>query len=83
MKLKDISVSRFHASIALSEKKELLIIDNQSKFGTLILMRTALKVFNENPIHLQSGRAHFKFKIKWYSAETFPLSLCCQYCLFL
>lgn len=36
IRVSDISVSRFHAIIVKTEQNELVIKDNNSKFGTLI-----------------------------------------------
>jgi pSer/pThr/pTyr-binding forkhead associated (FHA) protein len=36
IRVSDISVSRFHATIAKTENNELVIKDNNSKFGTLV-----------------------------------------------
>jgi pSer/pThr/pTyr-binding forkhead associated (FHA) protein len=36
IRVTDISVSRFHAKINMSENGEFFVEDNRSKFGTLI-----------------------------------------------
>ena len=41
MRVPDISVSRYHANIEF-KNNNFYLIDNQSKFGTLILMRKPL-----------------------------------------
>lgn len=45
IRITDISVSRFHASIKYN-KGDFYIEDNNSKFGTLVLMKNAIKLNN-------------------------------------
>ena len=48
-KISDISVSRLHATFTRGEDKELYIQDNNSKFGTLVKLRSPLILnFTEN-----------------------------------
>ena len=62
--LSDVSVSRIHCLISV-EGKNVFIRDNDSKFGTLILMQTeCLKLAENLPLYIQVGRTFFKFSIK-------------------
>ncbi len=46
VRVTDISVSRFHASIKKSPNGLFYIEDNNSKFGTLLLVRIPMKISN-------------------------------------
>lgn len=69
LKINDISVSRIHAAIKINKGKA-YILDNSSKFGTLVLKKSDT-VFDENlnNISLQNGRTIMKFTIKrpWFT----------------
>ena len=72
--LSDISVSRFHCSITL-EKNKLYLVDNESKFGTLVLIQNnSIKLNNGIPLNIQIGRTFCHFKIK----KNFKLFTCCN-----
>ena len=62
--LSDVSVSRIHSLITV-EGKNIYIRDNNSKFGTLILMQAEkLKMTEDLPLHIQVGRTYFNFVLK-------------------
>lgn len=62
MRVSDISVSRIHAHIKF-QNNEFLIFDNDSKFGTLILLNENYKVkFDKAAV--QVGRTVFTFVLK-------------------
>ena len=62
MRVSDISVSRIHAHIKFQDSK-FLIFDNDSKFGTLILLNENYKVkFDKAAV--QVGRTVFTFVLK-------------------
>lgn len=73
--LNDISVSRLHCFLNINKgTKKIMISDNNSKFGTLILVQTKdIKLSPELMLHLQIGRSYLKIQSKK------PLSLfgCC------
>ena len=72
--LSDISVSRIHC-VMVVEKKSVFLEDNDSKFGTLILVQTPVIKLDENlPLFLQIGRTFMSFKIK----KPFKLFNCCN-----
>jgi len=69
----DISVSRIH-SILTIENKSIYLEDNNSKFGTLILVQTpTIKLANNLPLYIQVGRTFFDCRIK----KSFNLFSCC------
>ena len=69
----DISVSRIH-SILTIENKNIYLEDNNSKFGTLILVQTpTIKLVNNLPLYIQVGRTFFDCRIK----KSFNLFSCC------
>ena len=62
VRIKDISVSRFHSKLKFNLKeKTLLIKDLISKFGTLILVKSPFEI--KEPIQLQIGRTYIKVSI--------------------
>ena len=62
--LSDISVSRIHCVIS-TENKNVYIEDNNSKFGTLILIQSSSIQMVENlPLYFQVGRTFFSCRYK-------------------
>ena len=59
VRINDISVSRTHALLTLSNNK-IFIKDLKSKFGTLILVQDDLEM-SEKPLYLQIGRTCGEF----------------------
>ena len=64
IRVSDISVSRFHATIAKTENNELVIKDNNSKFGTLVWLQHPLLLSEFDSIHLQAGRTLLEIQTK-------------------
>jgi hypothetical protein len=64
--LHDISVSRLHCIININKKmKKINITDNNSKFGTLILVQTKNIVLSlDLKLHIQIGRSYMEFLLK-------------------
>ena len=61
--INDISVSRYHSKIKYNKKnKTLLIKDLQSKFGTLVLIKSPFEIIE--PIQFQIGRTYFKASLE-------------------
>jgi len=56
--IRDLSVSRYHASIKFQDNK-FLLSDNNSRYGTLIHLKQSMKIENE-PIVIQINRTQFK-----------------------
>lgn len=62
--LSDISVSRVHCFMVV-EKKKVFLEDNDSKFGTLLLIQTPnLKIMEGLTLNIQVGRTYIECKIK-------------------
>ena len=62
--LSDVSVSRIHCFLSI-EGKNVYLRDNNSKFGTLILVQSPTINMTENlPLCLQVGRTFFHFNIR-------------------
>ena len=71
--INDISVSRVH-SLLIIENKKIFLVDNNSKFATLILVQNpVLKLIEDLPLHIQIGRTYLECKIK----RNFSLFFCC------
>ena len=71
--LSDISVSRVH-SILTIENKNMYLEDNNSKFGTLILVQCPILNITENlPLFIQIGRTFLNCKIQ----KSFSIFSCC------
>ena len=72
--LSDISVSRVHCFMIV-ERNHVFIEDNDSKFGTLILVQTPNIKLSENlPLFIQVGRTFFNCKLE----KPFKLFSCCE-----
>ena len=62
--LSDISVSRIHCVIS-TENKNVFIEDNNSKFGTLILIQSpSIQMVENLPLYFQVGRTFFNCRYK-------------------
>ena len=62
--LNDISVSRFHCFFII-ENKNIFLEDNNSKFGTLVLIQSpTIKLIESLPLIIQIGRTYFSCQIK-------------------
>ena len=71
--LSDISVSRVHSIITIYNQN-IFIEDNNSKFGTLVLVQTPKLALGENlPLYIQVGRTFLECRIN----ETFSFFSCC------
>ena len=71
--LGDISVSRVHAILSIANKT-VFLEDNNSKFGTLCLVKNqVLKLIEDLPLQIQIGRTYLNCKIK----RSFSIFSCC------
>jgi hypothetical protein len=59
VRVTDISVSRLHAYLAKSVQGYYYLVDNDSKFGTLALVKTPLQIKANSSTVLQIGRTLF------------------------
>ena len=66
MRFTDISVSRLHAFLHVSESGKLYISDNNSRFGTLISDASADMVLRpgDAPVTIQAGRTIIRLSVK-------------------
>jgi pSer/pThr/pTyr-binding forkhead associated (FHA) protein len=56
VRITDISVSRFHALIKKSLRGDYILEDNNSKFGTLVMIRRPFILNKEGTNYIQLGR---------------------------
>jgi len=74
--LNDISVSRNHALIKLDQSNNLILEDNNSKFGTLILIQAKeIEILKGKTLTIQTGTNYFSFKLELPKKSIFS---CCQ-----
>jgi hypothetical protein len=74
--LSDASISRLHC-LFIMEGKNIYIEDNNSKFGTLILIQSpTIKIAENLPLHIQIGRTYLRFlcTTKWNLFECCGIS---------
>jgi hypothetical protein len=65
IRVTDISVSRFHALIKKEKDGSFTLEDNNSKFGTLVLMQSPrLNILENQTLPVQIGRSYFTFDVK-------------------
>jgi hypothetical protein len=65
IRLSDISVSRFHGFITRDKNGKFVLKDNDSKFGTLILMQhPKMPILTNNTLLIQTGRMIASFSVK-------------------
>ena len=63
LSIPELSVSRYHCCIHIQDKK-LILEDNNSKFGSLILLQNPnLLLIDNHPLKLQKNRTHIKIKL--------------------
>ena len=67
LRISDISVSRVHALLRYQNGK-FLIFDNESKFGTLILLNQDYRIKNDKAA-IQIGRTVFTFVMKYIRSQ--------------
>ena len=74
--LNDISVSRNHALIKLDQSNNLILEDNNSKFGTLILIQAKeIEILKGKTLTIQTGTNYFSFKLESPKKSFFS---CCE-----
>lgn len=77
LRIPDISVSRFHATIRY-DNGEFFIDDNNSKFGTLILIQNGVALQDEtSKVTVQVGRSIFTVNLEKIEHKEFFASKCC------
>ena len=74
--LNDISVSRNHSLIKLDQSYNVILEDNNSKFGTLVLIQAKeIEILKGKTLTIQSGTNYFKFKLELPKKSFFS---CCN-----
>lgn len=63
VRVTDISVSRFHALFKKSLEGDFILEDNNSKFGTLVLVRRPY-LLQKHPAYFQLGRTMLECSVK-------------------
>lgn len=71
LRINDISVSRCHAKIKL-ENGKFLLEDNQSKFGTLVLVKQRTPLLPNYNKAVQVGRTVINFSVKPQANQNQP-----------
>ena len=64
VRITDISVSRCHALIKKSIKGDFVVEDNNSKFGTIVLVKGQLPLVQENTYAVQVGRTVISYTVR-------------------
>ena len=72
VRINDISVSRTHSCITLTDRK-IFLRDSRSKFGTLILVQNEIEV-GEKKLSLQIGRSYFETMVLCKGKEKYIIN---------
>ena len=73
--LNDLSISRNHCQLELSDNGDVFLKDNNSKFGTLILVQSkSIEILKGQTLTIQAGRTFFNI----YYKSNFSLFGCCK-----
>ena len=73
--LNDLSISRNHCQLELNDNGDIFLKDNNSKFGTLILVQAkSLEILKGQMLTVQTGRTYFNINYK----TNFSLFGCCN-----
>lgn len=62
LRIADISVSRCHAFIKKDSKGNIILEDNQSKFGTLVQIKAPIVLSEHLTFYVQAGRTILKLQ---------------------
>ncbi len=74
--MNDLSISRSHCQLELSENGDVLLQDNNSKFGTLVLVQAnQIEILKGQTLTIQVGRTFFNIK---YKKDNSSLFNCCN-----
>ena len=73
--LNDLSISRNHCQLELTDKGDIFLKDNGSKFGTLVLIQAkSIEILKGQTLSIQAGRTYFNINYKL----NFSLFSCCN-----
>lgn len=75
IKVHDNSVSRSHSQISYTSQGNFIIEDNNSKFGTLLLLKGKQELKKENGISVQVDKSIITFGIKEMKIKEKPLQI--------
>ena len=74
--LNDLSISRNHCQLDLTDDGEIFLKDNNSKFGTLLLVQAKeIEILKGQTLTIQVGRSFFNI---YYKKNNISLFNCCQ-----
>ena len=76
VRVTDISVSRLHAFLAKSVQGYYYLVDNESKFGTLALVKTPIQLKPNTLTIMQIGRTLFEIDVKANYQNVLSSCLC-------
>ena len=62
--LNDISVSRNHCQLKIEDDGSIVLEDNNSKFGSLVLIQKEIEILKGNCLNIQVGTNYFTFTLK-------------------
>ena len=79
VRIADVSISRWHATVSFPDNGQFILEDNESKFGTLVSMRRPRVVdpscstdSSRSRLSVQAGRTLFRVNYPEVSAEPAP-----------
>lgn len=73
LRVNDISVSRYHAQIKFMYDK-FILMDNLSKFGTLVMVKKGLEIFPGQSRSIQVGRTLVNLYLSYQKPQEFKNS---------
>ena len=84
MKIADVTISRIHSILLRTKDNKLMIKDDDSKFGTLILLQAKNILINEKILSIQIGKILLNMHLEFYKFNIFrnilDCLICCCYC---
>ena len=74
--MNDLCISRNHCELELCENGDVLLQDNNSKFGTLVLVQAKeIEILKGQTLTIQVGRTFFNI---FYKKESYSIFKCCK-----
>ena len=61
--LNDISVSRNHCKLIIDDNEDVILEDNSSRFGSLVLIQDEIEILKGNKLHVQVGTNYLIFTL--------------------
>jgi len=79
VRIADVSISRWHATIRVQEDGQFVVEDRDSKFGTLVALKKPRPLEARSPVSIQMGRTLLAMNLKDPSStQTAPTSAIAQ-----